>query len=89
MLYGHKVMKGKIELLVSLNPYFFGKCSTARRLDGYDTVITGLNPYFFGKCSTAVLSQLGGLYDAYVLILIFLENALRRSARRKQWSTSG
>ena len=61
-----------------LNPYFFGKCSTARMQEDVDMWRwDSLNPYFFGKCSTA-------LYDAYidgikldVLILIFLENALR------------
>ena len=37
-----------------------------------------LNPYFFGKCSTAPegLPKEGGIQE--VLILIFLENALRR-----------
>ena len=37
-----------------LNPYFFGKCSTARGLKvRFVSVEESLNPYFFGKCSTA------------------------------------
>ena len=37
-----------------LNPYFFGKCSTAAA-ETVSTVVEPkcLNPYFFGKCSTA------------------------------------
>ena len=39
---------------LSLNPYFFGKCSTAAyNGDLVLNMSTGLNPYFFGKCSTA------------------------------------
>ena len=38
-----------------------------------------LNPYFFGKCSTAFCENNGvRVHTAGVLILIFLENALRR-----------
>ena len=37
-----------------LNPYFFGKCSTALISDDVKRKCKyGLNPYFFGKCSTA------------------------------------
>ena len=36
-----------------------------------------LNPYFFGKCSTATSQGCGEVKRSYVLILIFLENALR------------
>ena len=40
--------------VLSLNPYFFGKCSTARSLINREYNFTEcLNPYFFGKCSTA------------------------------------
>ena len=39
--------------------------------------IVGLNPYFFGKCSTAYLKSQDVIL-AMVLILIFLENALRQ-----------
>ena len=37
----------------SLNPYFFGKCSTASVELVNKKSANGLNPYFFGKCSTA------------------------------------
>ena len=37
----------------------------------------GLNPYFFGKCSTASQDVIYSLLKKGVLILIFLENALR------------
>ena len=38
-----------------LNPYFFGKCSTAIEDKVFDLIEkTRLNPYFFGKCSTAL-----------------------------------
>ena len=37
----------------------------------------GLNPYFFGKCSTALCQFIIKTPALYVLILIFLENALR------------
>ena len=36
-----------------LNPYFFGKCSTAAQVINQVTEVFRLNPYFFGKCSTA------------------------------------
>ena len=36
-----------------LNPYFFGKCSTAPMNEVVNIFCKGLNPYFFGKCSTA------------------------------------
>ena len=42
-----------------------------------DIEIVSLNPYFFGKCSTAGAFSKGKDRFAYVLILIFLENALR------------
>ena len=38
---------------------------------------SSLNPYFFGKCSTATLAQVLAYTLTVVLILIFLENALR------------
>ena len=38
----------------------------------------GLNPYFFGKCSTAQIYMLQPFQIIFVLILIFLENALRQ-----------
>ena len=38
---------------------------------------TSLNPYFFGKCSTAKSCNTGMSRQRKVLILIFLENALR------------
>ena len=37
-----------------------------------------LNPYFFGKCSTASLMEHQLRMLTIVLILIFLENALRQ-----------
>ena len=36
-----------------------------------------LNPYFFGKCSTASKEKQKNVKPIKVLILIFLENALR------------
>ena len=36
-----------------------------------------LNPYFFGKCSTANVNEINSVFSSDVLILIFLENALR------------
>ena len=39
--------------------------------------LSGLNPYFFGKCSTALVNEIELVLPANVLILIFLENALR------------
>ena len=61
-----------------LNPYFFGKCSTAynEKLK-YIIMEKSLNPYFFGKCSTATEKSFHSLRMCRVLILIFLENALR------------
>ena len=54
MLYG-KMLKNSVKRMASgLNPYFFGKCSTA--VPSYTAKkprTGGLNPYFFGKCSTA------------------------------------
>ena len=42
-----------------LNPYFFGKCSTARNLiEEKLENRRSLNPYFFGKCSTAKINFL-------------------------------
>ena len=41
-----------------------------------------LNPYFFGKCSTANMRQQELPCVFGVLILIFLENALRQSLAR-------
>ena len=38
-----------------------------------------LNPYFFGKCSTAEFKRSACQKEKQVLILIFLENALRLS----------
>ena len=79
-----------------LNPYFFGKCSTALKLFYILRVIKGLNPYFFGKCSTARVKSSIRVFCRFkggqpvedpkskaerVLILIFLENALRPSIR--------
>ena len=67
---------------LSLNPYFFGKCSTAKRrlaTEGYSS--GSLNPYFFGKCSTATQNVPQPHYVEGVLILIFLENALRLDGR--------
>ena len=77
-----------------LNPYFFGKCSTAPSLKKRkNVVLLSLNPYFFGKCSTAlkIKNQMSekkakaenattvqvATETVSVLILIFLENALR------------
>ena len=40
---------------------------------------SSLNPYFFGKCSTAGKIELLVKEEGVVLILIFLENALRPS----------
>ena len=65
-----------------LNPYFFGKCSTAFSM--FCTIIRinkGLNPYFFGKCSTAVSWGRDCNLSYSVLILIFLENALRQGLK--------
>ena len=81
MLYG-TVQHSKIWLrfMACLNPYFFGKCSTATVLES-DTLFSdlGLNPYFFGKCSTALKGMIQLVNEANgVLILIFLENALRQ-----------
>ena len=36
-----------------LNPYFVGKCSTAKINIMTKQEFLGLNPYFVGKCSTA------------------------------------
>ena len=49
------MMFNKGKQAARLNPYFFGKCSTASLF----SYIRGccrrsLNPYFFGKCSTAI-----------------------------------
>ena len=41
-------------------------------------VISSLNPYFFGKCSTAHGNRNNTEIPRRVLILIFLENALRQ-----------
>ena len=61
-----------------LNPYFFGKCSTAISYSSeMVSMMSSLNPYFFGKCSTAAHEHAYLWWWAYVLILIFLENALR------------
>ena len=43
-----------------------------------ELISDGLNPYFFGKCSTAVTSYIKDNVEIFVLILIFLENALRQ-----------
>ena len=51
MLYGAK--DGGTYRGLSLNPYFFGKCSTAEECIANVTGYKSLNPYFFGKCSTA------------------------------------
>ena len=62
----------------SLNPYFFGKCSTAFNVIQRENVAgMSLNPYFFGKCSTAQQNKRKTKGGGGVLILIFLENALR------------
>ena len=46
------------------------------KIESYRRVEDGLNPYFFGKCSTArIYRPTNGRMR--VLILIFLENALR------------
>ena len=43
----------------SLNPYFFGKCSTAKNSIKFKKLRNmSLNPYFFGKCSTAAIIAL-------------------------------
>ena len=42
-----------------------------------------LNPYFFGKCSTAMGKPCASQRRRHVLILIFLENALRQILMRK------
>ena len=63
----------------SLNPYFFGKCSTAYLQSESRRQRRGLNPYFFGKCSTATTERNHFGLEPQVLILIFLENALRRN----------
>ena len=40
---------------IRLNPYFFGKCSTAScNFKNAILLLLCLNPYFFGKCSTAL-----------------------------------
>ena len=39
--------------------------------------VNSLNPYFFGKCSTAAAEAAVCFWEVIVLILIFLENALR------------
>ena len=72
----NKVMSKK-NLVSSLNPYFFGKCSTANSETNLTDLLNCLNPYFFGKCSTAVRKNSQRQKDFRVLILIFLENALR------------
>ena len=65
--------------VLRLNPYFFGKCSTADTLfSDLGVLYNRLNPYFFGKCSTAVKYIVSAMVLNAVLILIFLENALRR-----------
>ena len=67
--------------VVGLNPYFFGKCSTALIAGGAQPGVNSLNPYFFGKCSTASNDALALSCYRSVLILIFLENALRQSLK--------
>ena len=63
----------------SLNPYFFGKCSTAHiSMQRNGAIENSLNPYFFGKCSTAGNKIHNKAQKLPVLILIFLENALRQ-----------
>ena len=79
MLYGSHEKLVSVKSVSSLNPYFFGKCSTALLGgNGLKKGETSLNPYFFGKCSTALtnLKTTNQLLKT-VLILIFLENALR------------
>ena len=53
MLYGPWPSYPNIIALKRLNPYFFGKCSTAASNELVGRVRDSLNPYFFGKCSTA------------------------------------
>ena len=53
MLYGPSILRGYGEMEKSLNPYFFGKCSTAHKKKVRTKTTKCLNPYFFGKCSTA------------------------------------
>ena len=53
MLYGGTIVNKTYDNVNGLNPYFFGKCSTAGDILELDSVDTSLNPYFFGKCSTA------------------------------------
>ena len=54
MLYGYRNDARYSSTEVCLNPYFFGKCSTAGSLvSKKQNLRQSLNPYFFGKCSTA------------------------------------
>ena len=54
MLYGINVLLHNVLTIVCLNPYFFGKCSTAYLVDDeFVKPNNCLNPYFVGKCSTA------------------------------------
>ena len=73
----------------SLNPYFFGKCSTASTKSVHNVpYVRCLNPYFFGKCSTADDEAYQRMQEDVVLILIFLENALRRRWRNERVHSS-
>ena len=55
MLYGVSRFELYTNEADSLNPYFFGKCSTAGMIQIVnESSGDGLNPYFFGKCSTAM-----------------------------------
>ena len=56
MLYDLTTARAIKKSFKSLNPYFFGKCSTTHEnmfcKDGLS-----LNPYFFGKCSTTFITK--------------------------------
>ena len=78
------MLYGQVQVIIlpldgnGLNPYFFGKCSTAPSFTGGERYLSlRLNPYFFGKCSTALDGYDTVITVTSVLILIFLENALR------------
>ena len=59
MLYGKDNKISWLIIAICLNPYFFGKCSTAVQEKVMHVEKTkSLNPYFFGKCSTASIRAL-------------------------------
>ena len=86
MLYGHitRVWRGEEELC--LNPYFFGKCSTANYAPiGWEWLRGVLILIFLENALRLYLKKQIEAIEIDVLILIFLENALRPYGYRDSW----